>query len=127
MDEVESIERVLCRLSLPDKDIFPALAGVRDARREGIKERVEEALWELAGRQGLDNPTTLVNFWVVLRYQVELQSERVFRFLQQFLEVSHDVRKLELCSQPFGLLGADRGGYPRVQSIQVRKLSPSVR
>ena len=58
-----------------------------------------------------DHPGELL---VVLRYQVELQSERVFRFLQQFLEVSHDVRKLELCSPPFGLLAADRGGYPRV-------------
>lgn len=91
VDEVEFIERVLCRLSLPDKDVYPALAGVRDARREGIKERIEEALWDLAGafvravRQGLDNPTTLVNFWVLLRNQVELQNDPELRRLLNYL------------------------------------------
>ena len=91
MDEVEFIERVLCRISLPAKDVYPALAGVRDARREGIKERIEEALWNLAGvfvwavRQGLDNPTTLVNFWVLLRNQAELQNDPELRRLLNYL------------------------------------------
>lgn len=88
VDEVEFIERVLCRISLPDRDVYPALAGVRDARRGGIKEQIEQAIWQLAGvfvtavRQGLDNPTTFVNFWVLLRNQGELQKDpELFKLL----------------------------------------------
>lgn len=88
---MEFVERVVCRISLPDKDVYPALAAVRDARRGGIQERIDQAIWELAGvfvmavRLGLDNPTTRVNLWVLLRNQGELQKDPEMLRLLNFL------------------------------------------
>ena len=91
VDEVEFIERVLCRISLPDGDVFPALAGVRDARREGVNHRVHAAIWDLAGvfvlavRRGLDNPPTGVSLWVLLRNQRGLQEDKELLKLLDYL------------------------------------------
>ena len=81
VDEVEFIERVICSLSLPDKEIYPVLARMRDARRERKNHLVNAALWDLAlvftiaVREGLDNPSTGINLWVLLRNQRELRAD----------------------------------------------------
>lgn len=85
MDEVEFIERVLCRLDLPDQEVYPALARIRDARRAADKPETHKALSHLAlvfttaVRKGLDQSSTGWNLWKLLSNQRELRSDPEMR------------------------------------------------
>lgn len=91
MDEVEFIQRVLCRLDLPERDLYPALARMRDARQAGVKPEVHKALSHLALvfttaiRHGLDRPPTGWNLWQLLANQRELRSDPEMRDLLDYL------------------------------------------
>jgi hypothetical protein len=94
MDEVEFIQRVLCRLDLPDQEVYPALARLRDAHRQADKPEAYKALSHLAlvftsaVRQGLDRPPTGWNLWQLLANQRQLRSDPELRDLLDYL-VAH--------------------------------------
>lgn len=98
MDEVDFIERVLCRLNLPDQEVYPALARIRDARREADKPEAHRALSQLAlvfttaVRHGLDRPATRWNLWQLLANQRELRSDPEMRELLDYLVAYRDYR-----------------------------------
>lgn len=91
MDEVEFIQRVLCRLDLPDREVYPALARIRDARLAGYKPEIQKALsslalvFTIAVRQGLDKPPRGWNIWRLLSNQRELRSDPELRDLLDYL------------------------------------------
>jgi hypothetical protein len=47
MDEVAAISRILCCISLPDGEVYPALAGLRDIRRTGNPDEIAVAFKHL--------------------------------------------------------------------------------
>lgn len=60
MDEIAAISRILCCLTLPDQEVYPALARLRDVRQRGNSDEIAEAFKRLqqvfftAVRQGLE-------------------------------------------------------------------------
>ena len=91
VDEVEFIQRILCRLNLPDQEVYPALARIRDARRQTDKPETHKALLQLAlvfttaVREGLDRPPTGWNLWQLLGHQRDLRSDPEMRDLLDYL------------------------------------------
>lgn len=91
MNEVEFIQRILCRVNLPDQEVYPALARYRDARRQTDKPETHKALLHLAlvfttaVRQGLDRPPTGWNLWQLLANRRELRSDTEMRELLDYL------------------------------------------
>lgn len=91
MDEVDFIHRVLCPLNLPDQEVYPALARIRDSRLAANKPETHKALSHLAlvfttaVRTGLERPPTGWNLWQLLGNQRELRSDPEMRDLLDYL------------------------------------------
>lgn len=90
MDEIAAISRILCCLELPDEEVYPALARLRDVRQGGNSDEIAKAFKHLqsvffiAVRQGLKlEPSSHV--WLILRDRPELRRERELLTILDYL------------------------------------------
>ncbi len=72
MNDLELIGEILCRLDLPDRDVFSAMAYLRDYPLESAQRRLDEAFTACVS-VGLDLPVG-ANHWQALADHPELRA-----------------------------------------------------
>jgi hypothetical protein len=90
MDEVDLINRLLCRLDLPDAAVYSSLARLRDVRKTEDSDQIAYAFRELlrtffeAVRLGLGAPEKQEP-WIHLRQRAELQDDPDIQAMLDYL------------------------------------------